>query len=148
MDRFIESIKKGFSVVAKGTKQLTKNVAGKTGNLVDITKLNIALNDTDKKVNAIYEKIGKTVYQKYAEGMTVTEDFLDLCEEIDQYILEQESLREQIAELKNSVVCPVCGKSNDKNSEFCSKCGSSFSSREKEPEKNQVIEIVDFEEEE
>lgn len=148
MDRFIDSLKKGFSVVAEETKKITKTVAGKTGNLVDVTKLNIALNDTDKKVKAIYEKMGRIVYQKYSEGIAVTDEFTDLCEEIDEFVAEQESLRDQIAEIKKSVVCPACGKSNDKDSEFCSKCGYSFSSVKKEKEKSQVIEIVDFDDEE
>ena len=148
MDKFIDSLKKGFLVVADETRKITKTVAGKTGNFVDVTKLSVALNDTDKKVKAIYEKIGRIVYQKYSEGMSITNDFTDLCEEIDEFVAEQESLREQIAEIKKSAVCPVCGKNNDKDSEFCSKCGYSFSSAKNDKEKSQVIEIVDFEDEE
>ena len=67
MDKFMDALKKGFSVVASETKKITKTVAGKTNNIMDITKLNIALSDTDKKITAIYETIGKTIYEKYSE---------------------------------------------------------------------------------
>ena len=148
MDKFVESLKKSLSVVAFGTKKITKTVAEKTGNFVDITKLNIALNDTDKKIEEIYKKIGETVYQAYSEGLSANDDFSDFCEEIDAFVAEQESLKAQIAELKNSVACPVCGQINDKNREFCSKCSSTLFMKNDDNSKNQVIEVVDFEDEE
>ncbi len=134
MDKFVDSLKKSFSVVASGTKKITKNVAGKTGNLVDITKLNIALKDTDKKITEIYKIIGKTVYQKYSEGMPVTDTFSDLCEEIDAFVIEQESLKAQIAELKGPASQP--------------ECKYSVPSEKSNKPKNHVIEITDSEDDE
>ena len=147
MDKFIDALKKGFSIVASETKKISKTVAGKTNTLVDVTKLNIALSDTEKKISAIYEKIGKTVYEKYSEGAPVTDAFSDLCEEIDAFIVEQESLKAQIAELKNTVSCPECGQNNDKNSVFCSKCGAKLTQDSVENEDN-VIEVTDIEDDE
>ncbi len=147
MDNFIDALKKGFSVVASETKKISKTVAGKTNTFVDVTKLNIALSDTEKKISAIYEKIGKTVYEKYSEGAPITDAFSDLCEEIDEFVAEQESLKSQIAELKNTISCPECAQNNDKNSDFCSKCGAKLTKDTTEDE-DKVIEVTDIEEDE
>ena len=124
-----------------------KTVAGKTNNLVDVTKLNLALNDTERKISDIYEKIGEVVYQKYTAGEITEDSFDDLFKEIDAFKAEQESLKAQIAELKNAVTCSQCGQNNDKDSEFCSKCGAKLSKEEEAPEEDKVIEVVDFDEE-
>ena len=50
VDKLIDSIKNGLSIAVTEAGKLTKTVVGKTNNLVDTTKLNIALNETNKKV--------------------------------------------------------------------------------------------------
>ena len=146
MEKFMEAFKKGFSVVASETKKLTKTVAGKTSNFVDITKLNIALSDTDKKIAEIYEEIGKTVYQKYCDDEPITDDFSELCEAIDEFVSEKETIKAQIAELKKSIPCPECGQNNDKENEFCAKCGAKLKKADDDDDK--VIEVIDFEDDE
>ena len=56
MDKLIDTIKKGLSIAVTEAGKLTKTVAGKTNNLVDVTKLNLALNETERKISGLYEK--------------------------------------------------------------------------------------------
>ena len=147
MDKFIDNLKKGFSVFVSEAGKITKTVAGKTNNLVDVTKLNLTLNDTGRKISTLYEKIGEAVYEKYLAGEITDDSFVDLFKEIDAFKDEQEILKAQIAELKNAITCPECGQNNDKGSEFCSKCGAKLTEEQEAPEEYKVIEVVDFDEE-
>lgn len=148
MDKLIDTIKKGLSVAVTEAGKLTKTVAGKTSNIVDVTKLNFALNDAEKKISAHYEKIGEIVYSKYVEGQLNCDEFDEILKEIDTFRAEQESIKVQIAQLKNAITCPECGTLNDKDSEFCSKCGTKLSSEEEEKAtEDKVIEVTEFTEE-
>jgi len=147
VDKLIDTIKKGLSIAVTEAGKITKTVAGKTNNFVDVTKLNLALNEAEKKVSALYEKIGETVYGKYAEGELNCNEFDEILKEIDAFKAEQESLKAQIAELKNSITCPECGANNDKGSEFCSKCGSKLSADVESADEDKVIEVTEFTEE-
>lgn len=147
MDKLIDTIKKGLSIAVTEAGKLTKTVAGKTNNLVDVTKLNIALNETERKISGLYEKIGETVYAKYTNDELNCQEFDEILKEIDSFKAEQEGLKAQIAELKNAITCPECGANNDKGSEFCSKCGAKLSCDAEECEEDKVIEVTEFTEE-
>ena len=144
MDKFIDTIKKTLSVAVTEAGKLTKTVAGKTNNFVDVTKLNLALNEADKKISSLYQKIGETVYSKYLMDELNCTEFDEILSEIDNFKAEQESLKAQIAELKNAVTCPECGANNDKGSEFCSKCGAKLSGDSEAPCEDKVIEVTEF----
>ncbi len=147
MDKLIDTIKKGLSIAVTEAGKITKTVAGKTNNLVDVTKLNLALNEAERKIVALYEKIGETVYAKYTEGALSCDEFDEILKEIDAFKAEQESIKAQIAELKNAITCPECGVNNDKGSEFCSKCGAKLSAEDEKAEEDKVIEVTEFTEE-
>ena len=147
MDKLIDTLKKGFSVALSEAGKFTKTVAGKTTNIVDVTKLNLALGDTERKISALYEKIGETIYSKYAEGASDFDEFEGILKEVDAFKTEQESIKAQIAELKNAITCPECGANNDQNSEFCSKCGAKLSQEPEDAQEDKVIEVTEFTEE-
>ncbi|MBQ7985655.1 MAG: zinc ribbon domain-containing protein [Clostridia bacterium] len=147
MDKLLDTIKKGLSIAVTEAGKLTKTVAGKTNNIVDVTKLNLALNETERKISALYEKIGETVYAKYSDGALECDEFDEILKEIDAFKAEQEGLKAQIAELKNAITCPECGANNDKGSDFCSKCGAKLAGDCEKPEEDKVIEVTEFTEE-
>ena len=144
MDKFIDNLKKGVSIAVSEAEKLTKVVAGKTSNIVDATKLNIALSDTEKKMNKLYTAIGEAIYADYANDEDIPEQFVELCSQIEDFKTEADAIRVQLAELKSSVICPSCSSSNEKGSEYCSKCGAKLS---EDKEEDMVIEVTSFEEE-
>lgn len=147
MSNFTDALKKGFSKAATVAGKVTKNVAEKTGIVVDITKLNIALADTEKKISDTKEKIGEMVYAQYLEGTLDSDKFDDILKELDAFKAEEDGLKAQIAELKNTTTCEKCGQSNDRSSEFCSKCGSKLFETNEESE-DKVIEVTEITEDE
>lgn len=130
MDKLFDNLKKGVSVVKNEAGRLGKELKNTTSNIVDITKLKLTLNDTEKKINDLYELIGEKVYNAYIDGTEIKSELDGHCIEIDRFKKEAETLKEQISSLKNTVLCLSCGQYNDKDSEYCSKCGSKLSNTE------------------
>lgn len=147
MDKFIDNLKKGFNIAVNEAEKLTKVVAGKTTNIASVTKLNLSLNDTERKMSKLYEKMGELVYEKHLEGTEFDGEFGNICSEIDGLKKEADDLKEQIAALKNATVCPSCGQHNDKSGDYCSKCGEKLSGEKSSSSVDTVIEVTDFPEE-
>lgn len=140
MDKFLDNLKKGVSIAVSEAEKLTKVVADKTSNIVDVTKLNISLSDTEKKITKLYTSIGEAVYNDYQNNEIISEPLLDLCRQITEFKAEANAIRKQIAELKSSVSCPDCGTSNAKDNDYCSKCGAKLT----DTCEDTVIEVTDF----
>lgn len=144
MDKFINNLKRGFGLAVTEAEKLTKVVADKTSTMVDVTKLKLTLNETERKTDKLYEKIGELVYAKHKSGTEFDGELGSICSEIDTLKEEITNLNEQIAALKNTVVCPSCDQANDKANEYCSKCGEKLSSEKVTSEDNMVIEVTEF----
>ena len=146
MDKLFENLKKGFNYAKNEAENLGKSLKNTTINMVDKTKLNLTLSDTEKKVKDVYAAIGESLYKDYTEGADIPDNFLEYCVEIDRFNKEIEVLREQISVLKNTVECPNCGQFNNKSGEYCSKCGHKIYADEETVVPDAVIEVIPDEE--
>lgn len=142
MDKLLDNLKKGVSIAKNEAGKLGKALKTTTTNIVDITKLNLTLSDTENKIKDLYIAIGESIYKDYTEGGEVTGEIGEHCIEIDRFKKETEVLKEQIASLKNTVACPSCGQYNDKDSEYCSKCGSKLSEVSEPVTPDAVIDVI------
>ena len=106
-----------------GAGRFAKKAINKTTTAVDITKLNLAKNDIEGKIAKLYTKVGEKVYNQHVEGEEFDGDISEVLVEIDKFRTELDEISEQIASLKTTVPCPVCGQQNSKGSAFCAKCG-------------------------
>lgn len=141
MDKLLNNLKKGVQVAVNEAEKLTKAVADKTSNIVDVTKLNLSLSETERKINKLYCSIGEAVYADYENGDEPSSKIADMCAEIDELKSEVSGIKEQLASVKDSIACPSCGQYNDKSSGYCSKCGQKLS---EEKEEDMVIEVTDL----
>ena len=149
MDKLFDNLKKGVSIAKNEAEKFTKVVIDKTTNIVDITKLNLSKSDAENKINKLYEQIGEIVYKEYANGIEFDGKIGDLCIEIDKFKAQTDEINEQIASLKNTVVCTDCGQYNEKSSEYCSKCGAKLNPEDTVTvTPDAVIDIVPKDEEE
>ena len=145
MDNIINKIKNGWSIAVNEASKLGKTVAGETNDLVDRTKLTLTANDTEKKIAELQKKIGELVYEQYLESGET--EFSEICQQIDEFNIELNALKAQIAEIKSTVACPECGQNNDKKSGFCSKCGAKLAKDDESETEDMVIEVTEIEEE-
>ncbi len=116
MDRFFSEI--------KGTAD---KVVKKSGELFELSKIKISISSTKSEISTNYKKLGELVYlMQKEEGSTNTEEFDEIISKIDELNEKLTELLDLCSSLKNEKICPECSKSNDKNSQFCSKCGYKF----------------------
>lgn len=124
MDNIFKKVKSVASDVISEAEKVTKDVVKKSGNLVDQTKLKIAMNEMEQKLNDEYIAIGKFVYDQHKQGSEFTDVVGEHCTKLDEISAEIEDMKKQLAEAKNSVLCDECDTLNPVDSQFCSKCGA------------------------
>ena len=125
MEEVFDKIKEKAYKAKDGAVKLTKNVIDKTNNVVNQTKLKFAISETENKIEDIYAEIGKVVYEKYVDTNEACCDFVaEKCGKIDALKEEAADLKEQLAQLKETVKCSACGAYNSAEDVYCSKCGA------------------------
>ena len=126
MEEILEKIKVHAGKAKDGAVKLTRKVIGKTNNVVDQTKVKFAISDTQNKINELFSEIGREIYTCHANGTDVP-DFGETFAKLGDLHSEVEDLCEQLSCLKNTKQCPSCNTYNDKNNEYCAKCGEKLS---------------------
>jgi hypothetical protein len=95
-----------------------------SGNMVQITKLNMAVKSEESKIQGYMADIGSTIFDKYKEGKDIDPDVKTNCEEIEKCIKAIDELKLRIIDVRDLKKCPGCDNEIDKDDVFCSKCGT------------------------
>lgn len=103
-------------------KKVTKSIAQKTGDLMEISKLNLSISQEKDKIGRLYSEIGKAVYEKYKAGNDL--GFGEKCASIAEIERKIDELQQKLCELKNVKKCPSCGAELSMDSAYCPKCGA------------------------
>ena len=110
--------------LGKKVGEAAQAAAKKSGELVEVTKLNVNISSEEDKVQKLYAQIGKSVYERYSAS-GVAEDYArEACEQIKVHEQNIKSLRDKIAEVKGVKSCISCGTEMERTQIFCSKCGA------------------------
>jgi len=96
----------------------------KSGELVEITKLNMNITTEEGKIQKLYNQIGKKVYENYCQTDKVDELFAEDCNTIKDYENTIRNLKNKIMEIKNMKICTNCGAELERTTVFCPKCGA------------------------
>jgi len=103
-------------------KKAAKSIAMKTGDMVEVSKLNISISQEKDKINKLYTEIGREVYEQYKAGNDA--GFGDKCAVIAEHERTIEELRMKIYTLKNIKKCYACGAEVGMDSAYCPQCGA------------------------
>lgn len=127
--RLIQNVNGGYIMaflenLGKKVGEAAQAAAKKSGELVEITKLNVNINSEEDKIQKLYNQIGKTLFEKYSATGAVDEDLKEPCEAIKVHEQNVKNLREKIMEVKSVKSCVSCGAEMEKAQIFCSKCGA------------------------
>ena len=133
MDEIFDKIKSYADMAISRAGKVGKAAAAKTENVVARAKVKYAINETEGQIKSIYTALGAKVYLKYLEGEgNITGDWAEDCEKISSFNEELDSLRVQLAELRESVKCESCGAYNGIDNDYCAKCGAKLPKNETE----------------
>ena len=112
-------------------KKSGQEAAGKAKDLAEITKLQLAQKEQERKLEQFYAQLGKRFYESVQ--MEEGSEFFEMAQSITQLREEIAASKEQQMLLKGGVRCAACGALMEADAMFCPNCGEA---RElpKEPE--------------
>lgn len=99
------------------------NVAKKSGELIEVSKINMEISSEEKKAYELYAKIGKKIYKRYIEGMEVDKDFISKCKEIEDIEKDIKELKERKLRAKEMKNCRHCYCEMKAEDNYCPRCG-------------------------
>ncbi len=110
----------------------------KTGEVVDMGKLKYEIKQTQWDIEKTYAKLGAIVYESRKSSENYDEVIELAISEIDSLCNKLQELEQRLRAYKKVIKCENCGKENDKNFLFCSRCGSKL--QKEEPKAEEVVE--------
>jgi flagellar motility protein MotE (MotC chaperone) len=116
-------LKDSLSKIGKYLEDGVSNVAYKSENFVEVSKINMAISSEEKMIEDIYKKIGRKIYKDYKEKKVNDKSLIDKCEEIETIEKDINALNKKLLKLKDKKCCKKCGAEMDKTAVFCPKCG-------------------------
>jgi hypothetical protein len=140
---FFMDILNNLSKIAKSVGDSAVTVAKKSGEVVEITKLNASISAENDKIKILYEEIGEEVYAKYKQGETVIDAMLGKCEEIQQISQNLDCIKQRILEIKDIKLCPGCGSKIEYSVLFCPMCGEKQPIQAPKPTKEELEEAAE-----
>ncbi|OPZ88720.1 MAG: Double zinc ribbon [Firmicutes bacterium ADurb.Bin419] len=105
-----------------------KDMAKKTKELADVTKLNMQIGSEEDNIKNNYIEIGKLYYGLFSSSPD--ERLASLCSSITESLNKINTYKEQIQTIKGIKKCPNCGSEIADSAVFCSVCGNKTSSEE------------------
>ena len=105
-----ENLTLGLSKIVKTVGEGAATVAKKSGEIVEISKLNLNISTEKNNIEKLYMEIGEAVFEKYKNGAAVDLDLEKACREIEEANDNIRAIKEKIEEIKNS-------KENEENEE-------------------------------
>lgn len=123
MNDVFDKIRDGALKAKDEAEKFTKVAVKKTSDAVSKAKLNYAVSETENKINELFTELGRILYNEYKNGAEFPENISEICQQAEKLYEEIETVKEQIAKMKNAVVCPSCGEYNHEESIYCAKCG-------------------------
>ena len=130
-------------------KSVADSATRKTGEVVDMGKLRYEIKQTQWDIEKTYAKLGAIVYESKKSSESYDEVIELAVSEIDSLCGKLQELELRLRAFKKVTKCQHCGKENDQNFLFCSRCGSNLQAEEAaEPDVVEVeVEVVSSQEE-
>ena len=125
------------------TKSAANAVGQKTGEVIDRSKLRLAIIDLKSDLFHKYAVLGKLCYESYRTGKDYAKEMLALEKEIADMNVQLSALKDKLAHLQKKVKCPSCGTYNPQGALFCRQCGSRLAGAAAKEEDSQE-ELLDF----
>lgn len=111
-----------FDDIGKKLSQATQATAQKAKDIADVSRINGAISDEEKKITNNYYQIGKLYVAMHSSDYEA--DFGGFISSIKDSERKITEYRSQIQEIKGITKCEKCGAEVAMTMAFCSSCGS------------------------
>ncbi|MBQ6546049.1 MAG: zinc ribbon domain-containing protein [Lachnospiraceae bacterium] len=117
-----------FGDLGRSITRATQRAVGRTGSLIETTKLNAQITGEQKELEYLYGILGEWAYDLISKGKLVPDEAAkDLASDIGVRREKLSELREDLAGLRGMKLCPYCSGEIEKDAQFCPKCGRMLS---------------------
>ena len=113
-----------FGDLGKSITRATQKAVGRTGSLIESTKINAMMGAELKSIEKLYTELGEMVFDRCTKGFAAEESWAPVIEEIRTHKAKVQSLRGELADIKGMRVCSSCGELIDSKVPFCPMCGA------------------------
>ena len=79
---------------------MAKKAADKTGDMVEIGKLNAKISSQQQSISSLKERIGGILYERFQHGEQLPEEVDELCQQIEEVQKSIVSMQKEIQEIK------------------------------------------------
>lgn len=107
-------------------KSTAKTAMKKSGELLEIGKLKLAIADVNQEIEKAYRELGYALYNAEKSGSEDAETLQAIIDDIDELHEKLNNLESEQAELKKEKKCPACGEMCSDKANFCASCGERF----------------------
>lgn len=112
-----------FKNITNKVTDTAKAAVRKSGDIVEVTKLNLSIGTEEDKIKKTYTELGRMIYESYEEGGNFSEIVIEYCERIKSYEAAINEMKERINVLKSIKICPSCNTELELYVNFCPICG-------------------------
>lgn len=116
-----------------------KDIAKKTKEMSDTSKLNHEITKNQELINKTYTEIGKIYFSTYSS--LDCPELKDFCNTINDANAKIEDLKKEISLIKGITTCPKCGNEVSTSAVFCGNCGSKMKEEAAEAPVENSVEV-------
>jgi predicted nucleic acid-binding Zn ribbon protein len=113
-----------FENVGKKVGKATQTAVKKSGEFIEVQKINLNIKTEFDRIENLYTQIGKLIYNEYCGGKELNDPVKDLCKQTKDIEVNISELKDKLSEMRKTKYCVICGKEIEKSEAFCSSCGS------------------------
>lgn len=110
--------------IAKGATDAVNFAAKKTGEVTGVAKLKLALHSEESKLEDCYKEIGRLYHDAQRNGADDGSAIDAKMAEADALCEKIATIKKEISDVQDSVVCKSCQAKINKDFEFCPICGA------------------------
>ena len=126
VQELLECIREGAATASVAAADTARLAGKKAGQLVDAAKLNVQLFELSSDFNDILRQLGQVMYDTHTGAEASGETVSRLLAQADEVAQRREQVRERIAALRQSRICPHCGGTCGQEDKFCRGCGGAL----------------------
>lgn len=119
-----------FEDLGRKINSVGHSAVQKTKDLTDIVKINSEISDEEKRIQGIYNSIGKLYYTKHNNDFEPC--FSEMFNALNESLKKISFLKLKLEDIKGVIKCENCGASIVVGAAFCSSCGAPAKKEEKE----------------
>lgn len=116
-------IKDSITKIGKYLENGAQNIGYKSGQILEVSKINMTISSKEKEIEEIYIEMGKKLYKDYKADKLLDKSLAEKCEEIAKIERNIASMKKKVLKLKDKKLCKKCGYEMERNAAFCPKCG-------------------------